>query len=219
MGHEQELIPGQIMKWVMFRPSLKLSYGEEQDVHPHHKFAYLKQLLQKLSKRSRMRLIQFLKMPLKGGVGRCTFIYDAGDQKNVVIFLEVNEVSSSECFGTVQIKSIIPSSVDTEWILMSLLKDTRKSVIIADQDLNIVCVNQYLLNHFDVIESDVVGQALSCLSCDSHANETFKDLLQEAHAGEDSWGGVVEFCKHNGDVTTHDVDIKKLYWCTDTLLY
>lgn len=209
---------GETFDWHLDRPTLMFSYHPQNRDVKFPESRPIKQIFKRISKRGRLRLKQLLSVYQDDHPSKATLIYNLDTERKAIIHVELTSSSPQSVCGRLKIQSIIPRQVDSEWILMSFLKDQRKGVVVADVDLNILCVNQQLLNLFDVREEDIVGRDLSALSSSSSTQVALRTLKDE-NRGLDSWGGVIEFEKRNGDRVTHEIDVKKLYWCTENVVY
>ncbi|MGR5252838.1 EAL domain-containing protein [Vibrio astriarenae] len=218
MDLEITLPPGSVLDWKLLRQSMEVEYSMVDQTKHRFGPVKLKKFLSRMSKRTRTRVLSLLKAPSKEHRGKGTLIFDLDVSRRAIVHVDVTSCNDSEVVGHACVQSIIPQQVDSEWILMSFLKDRRKGVVVADSAMNILCVNDHLLRTFSTTESNIVGQHISSLT-NSAETKTAIERLCDSHKGEDGWGGVAEFLKHDGESTTQDIDIKKLYWCTESLVY
>ncbi|MGL6316379.1 EAL domain-containing protein [Vibrio sp. WXL103] len=167
---------------------------------------------------SRKRLRNLLLHPNNYGVARASFIYQIDDVRSCIVYIEHQGNHQGQVNGLGNVQSVIPSQVGSEWLLQTLLNDQRKSVIIADESFNILCVNHRLLNKFDVKEEQILGLPVWILSAGASSAQNIQSVLLD-NRDKESWGSVAEFAKSNGESSVQDIDVRAIRWSADNQVY
>ncbi|MHC6527313.1 MULTISPECIES: sensor domain-containing phosphodiesterase [unclassified Vibrio] len=170
----------------------------------------LRDVLKPMSKRTRRSFYDFLKICIAQDKMYVTSIlYSTKGLLSKVIRVSGSKVADDVISGNLEVISELPKMMHTYRSIDSILDDDRKSVVIVDEDFDVLFVNQTFLNCFGLSASQCIGKPLTD-SSSGMANEVFLQRLKAALKHSDRWVGRIENQTRQGEFMMQELDVKRV---------